>query len=84
MTKVMSHIIGVRKKADSKKGVSKAADSQKKGSTKQKVWEPLLYRDLHDMGIAVSYCFVLHPMANLFLFSIFIIERFLHLPDEIQ
>ena len=43
VTKVMSHIIGVRKKADSQKGVRKAADSQKKGSSKQKFWEPLLY-----------------------------------------
>ena len=43
VTKVMSHIIGVRKKADSVKGVRKAADSQKKGSAKQKVGEPLLY-----------------------------------------
>ena len=31
VTKVMSHIIGVRKKADSQKGVRKAADSQKRG-----------------------------------------------------
>ena len=42
VTKVLSHMIGVRKKADSQKGVRKAADSQKKGSAKQKVWEPLI------------------------------------------
>ena len=48
--------------------------------------------DPHDIGIAVSYCFVvhffffLHPMANLFFFGtvIFIIECFLHPPDETQ
>ena len=36
MTKVISHIIGVRKKADLQKGARKAADSQKKGSAKKK------------------------------------------------
>ena len=35
-TKVMSHIIGVRKKADSQKGVRKAADSQKRGPQSKK------------------------------------------------
>ena len=36
MTKVMSHIIGVRKNVDSQKGVRKAADSQKKGPQRKK------------------------------------------------
>ena len=36
MTKVMLHIIGVRKKADTQKEVRKAADSQKKGVLKAK------------------------------------------------
>ena len=42
MTKVMSHIIGVRNKADLQKEIRKAADSQKKGEARQKVWEPPL------------------------------------------
>ena len=41
-TKVMSHVTGVRKKADSQKEVREAADSQKKGCARQKVWEPLV------------------------------------------
>ena len=54
MTKVMSHIIGVRKKADSQKGVRKAADSQKKGSAKQKVWETLLQTTLNLNSALIS------------------------------
>ena len=36
MTNVMLHIIGVRKKSDSQKGVHKAADSQKGGPRDKK------------------------------------------------
>ena len=43
---------------------------------------------IHPVDIAVSYSFILHfflhPMKNLFIFSIFIIECILHLPDETQ
>ena len=46
--------------------------------------------DPHDIGIAVSYCFALHfslffaPNGKFVFFSIFIIECFLHPPDETQ
>ena len=43
--------------------------------------------DPHDIGIAVSYCFVLHffaPNGKFVFFSMFIIECFLHPPDETQ
>ena len=42
----------------------------------------------HDIGIAASYCFVLHlffePNSKFVFFGIFIIECFLHPPDETQ
>ena len=40
MTKVISHIIGVRKKQIHKK--KSAKQIRKKGSERQKVWEPLV------------------------------------------
>ena len=45
--------------------------------------------DPHDIGIAVSYCFALHfsfvcTQWQICFFSIFIIECFLHPPDETQ
>ena len=43
--------------------------------------------DPHDIGIAVSHCFVLHFFCTqwqICFFSMFIIECFLHPPDETQ
>ena len=54
VTKVMSHIIGVRKKADSQKGVRKAADSHKKGSAKQKIFGTSALSDIQYLHILVG------------------------------
>ena len=43
--------------------------------------------DPHDIGIAVSYCFVLHfcaPNGKFVFISMFIVECFLHPSDETQ
>ena len=43
--------------------------------------------DPHDVGIAVSYCFVLQFFCTqwqICFFSMFVIECFLHPPDETQ
>ena len=46
-----------------------------------------LERDPHNIGIAVSYWFVLHFFCTqwkVFFFNMFTIECFLHPPDETQ
>ena len=62
MTKVMSHIIGVCKKADSQKKVREAADSQKKSLRGKKfgnLWFDLQCNGLFSAGdTAYITCFL--------------------------